>query len=308
MHSKSGHLIGLLAGLIAAPVLFFLMLKAGDDLTRIALFDGPNPPGGPSMSTAGSASAALLLAVAAVIAGLLAGTWRLPPLAPLAAGLPLVALGVYGEFDFVGMLRLLNHLLPSSLMPTAVDLEFSRMPQVLGVVLLVSAGWPWRWTGRPVASPRPHRGAVGIIAGTAAFPALWYLIQLANPVGYSTLVFDAHLPRVSYLFWLPQLAAGALMATLAAARWASPDAAGIAGLPLLVIGLLLALVPVDAARWIAPFVWSSRQISFGIGQSLSMGAFLLFGGLLATSALLPGRWRQPSSSPAADDAPVSEPV
>jgi len=308
MHSKAGHLIGLLVGVIAAPVLFFLILKAGEDLTRIELFDGPNPFGGPPMSTAGSASAALLLAAAAVLAGLLAATWRLSPLAPLAAGLPLVALGVYAQFDYVGMLRLLDHLLPESLMPTAVDLEFSRMPQVLGVALLVSAAWPWRWTRTPVASPRPHRGAVGIIAGTAALPALWYLIQLANPVGYSIVVFDAHLPRVSYLFWLPQLAAGALMAALAAARWASPDAAGIAGLPLLVIGLLLALIPVDAARWIGPFVWSSRPISFGTGQSLSMGALVLFGGLLATSAVLPGRWRQPSSSPAADDAPVSEAV
>jgi hypothetical protein len=308
MHSKSSHLIGVLAGLIAAPVLFFLMLKAGDDLTRIALFDGPNLLGGPPMSTAGSASAALLLAAAAVIAGLLASTWRLSPLAPLVAGLPLVALGVYAEIDYVGMLRLLDHLLPSSLMPTAVDLEFSRMPQVLGVVLLVSAAWPWRWTGRPPASPGPHRDAVGIIAGTAALPALWYLIQLANPVGYSTVVFDAHLPRVSYLFWLPQLAAGALMATLAAARWTSPDAAGIAGLPLLVIGLLLTLTPADTARWIAPFVWSPRPIAFGVGQSLSMGALVLLGGLLATSALLPGRGRQRSSSPAADDAPVCEAV
>ena len=308
MHSRSGHLIGLLAGVIAAPVLFFLMLKAGEDLTRIAISVRLNLFGGPPVSTAGSASAALLLAAAAVIAGLLAGTGRLSPLAPLAAGLPLVALGVYAQFDYVGMLRLLDHLLPSSLMPTAMDLEFSGMPQVLGAALLVSAAWPWRWTRMPVASPRPHRGAVGIIAGTAALPALWYLIQLANPVGYSIVVFDAHLPRTSYLFWLPQLAAGALIATLAAARWASPDAAGIAGLPLLVIGLLLALIPVDAARWIAPFVWSYRAIWFGMGQSLGMGALLLFGGMLATSAVLPGPWRQPSSSPAADDAPVSEPV
>ena len=58
MHSKSGHLIGVLVGLIAAPVLFFLMLKAGEDLTQIAILDGPNPVGGPPMSTAGSAYAA----------------------------------------------------------------------------------------------------------------------------------------------------------------------------------------------------------------------------------------------------------
>jgi hypothetical protein len=62
---------------------------------------------------------------------------------------------------------------------------------------------------------------------------------------------------------------------------------------------------------IARFVWSSRAIEPFLGQSVGLGAFLLFGGLLATSAALPWRWHQPSSSPApraGDDAPVSEPV
>ena len=48
-----------------------------------------------------------------------------------------------------------------------------------------------------------------------------------------------------------------------------------------------------------------------LGQSVGLGAFLLFGGLLATSAALPWRCHEPSSSPApraGDDAPVSEAV
>src|SRR5215471_13555349 len=128
-------------------------------------------------------------------------------------------------------------------------------------------------------------------------------------VGVVTVVFAAHLPHVFDLILLPQLAAAAVLGTLAAARWVSPIAAAIAGLPLLVTGLLLVLVPVDAGHGIARFIWSSRAIELGVGQSVGLGAFLLFGGLLATSAALPWRWHQPSSSPApgaGDDAPVSE--
>jgi len=318
MHSKSGHLLGALAGLIAAPVLAFLILKAGVDLTRIeAGVDltrievfAVSPPGFPPMSVAGSASAALLLAAAAVITGLLAGTWRLSPLAPLAAGLPLVALGLYAQFDYHGSALLLAHL-PTSMGPSADELERSGLWQVLGGTLLVSAAWPWRWTGKPAPSFRPERGLLGVPIGVVAFADLWYLLQLANPLGYATVVFAHHLPHVAYLNLLPQLAAAVVLGTLAAARWVSPIAAAIAGLPLLVIGLLLVLVPVDAQHWIARFTWSSRPIELGFGQSVGLGAFLLFGGLLATSAVLPWRWRQPSSSPApgaGDDAPVSEVV
>jgi hypothetical protein len=176
---------------------------------------------------------------------------------------------------------------------------------------MVSAAWPWRWTGRPAPSFRPERGPLGVLIGVVAFADLWYLLQLANPLGYATVVFAHHLPRVAHLNLLPQLAAAAVLATLAGARWVAPIAAAIAGLPLLVIGLLLVLVPVDAQHWIARFIWSSRPIALGFGQSVGLGAFLLFGGLLATSAVLPWRWRQPSSSPApeaGDDAPVSETV
>jgi hypothetical protein len=183
------------------------------------------------------------------------------------------------------------------------------MWQLLGGILLVSAAWPARWTGRPAASIRTERGALGIILGVAALPALWYLIQLANPVGYVTVALAAHTPRVYHLILVPQLMAAAVIGTLAAARWVSPDTPGIAGLPLLVIGLLLVLVPVDAEQWIAPFVWSSRPIVLGFGQSISLGAFLLFGGLLVTSAVLPRRWRQPPPSTAPEPgaaAAVSE--
>ena len=309
MHSKSGHLVGVLAGLIAAPVLAFLILRAGEDLTRIEVF-ASSPPGFPPMSAAGSASAALLLAAAAVISGLLAGTLRLSPLAPLAAGLPLVALGVYAQFDYFGSMLLLAHL-PASMGPSADELERSGLWQVIGATLMVSAAWPWRWTGRPAPSFRPERGLLGVLIGVVAFADLWYLIQLANPVSFVTVTIAAHLPHVFDLILLPQLALAAVLGTLAAARWVSPIAAAIAGLPLLVTGLLLVLVPVDAQHWIARFIWSSRPIMLGFGQSERLGAFLLFGGLLATSAALPWRWRKPSSSPApgaGDDAPVREAV
>jgi hypothetical protein len=298
MHTKAGHAVGVLTGLIAAAALFFMVLKGAEGLTRIEVFD-TSPAGFRPASTSGSASAAVLLAGAAVIAGLLAGTWRLSPVAPLLAGLALAAVGLYGRFDYLGMLRLMQHL-PAGLQPVFDELVRSGIWQVLGGILLVSAAWPWRWTGRLATSFRPERGALGVIVGVAAVPALWYLIQLANPVGYVTVVFEAHLPRVDYVDLLPQLAAAAVIAALAATRWVSPVAAAIAGLPLLVIGLLLVLVPVDAAQWIAPYAWSSRPIVLGEGQSLGLGAYLLFGGLLVTSAALPWRWRPPARSAAPD--------
>jgi len=309
MHGKSAHLVGVLAGLIAAPVLAFLILRAGEDLTRIEVFDA-SPPGFPSMSTAGSVSAALLLAAAAVITGLLAGTWPLSPLAPLVAGLPLVAFGLYTHFDYVGSQLLLAHF-PASIALSADELQRSGLWQVLGAMLLVSAAWPWRWSGRPAPGFRPERGTLGVLVGVVAFADLWYLIQLANPVGFFTVVVAAHLPHVFDLILLPQLALAAVLGTLAAARWVSPIAGAIAGLPLLVTGLLLVLVPVDAEHGIARFVWSSQAIGLSLGQSVGLGAFLLFGGLLTTSAALPWRWHQPPSSPApraGDDAPVSEAV
>jgi hypothetical protein len=77
MNGKAGYLVGVLVGVIAAPVLGWLLLESATDLQRIAVFDS-SPAGFPSMSTAGSATGAVLLAAAAVIAGLLAGMWRAP--------------------------------------------------------------------------------------------------------------------------------------------------------------------------------------------------------------------------------------
>jgi hypothetical protein len=157
---------------------------------------------------------------------------------------------------------------------------------------------PWRSTGNPAAPSGPDRTGYGIIIGFAALPALWYLIQLANPVGYSSVVHA----RVAYLDLFPPLVTAIVVAMLAATRWLSPVAEAIAGVPLLTIGLLLVLMPTDAARWIASLVWMSQSLAFGVGQSLSLGAFLLFGGLLVTSAALPWRWRPPR--PSGVSAPV----
>ena len=219
------------------------------------------------------------------------------PHAPIVPRLPLAAFGLYAHFDYVGSQLLLAHF-PTGMAPSADELERSGLWQVLGGTLLVSAAWPWRWTGRPAPAFRPDRGTLGVLVGVVAFADLWYLIQLANPVGFVTVVFAAHLPYVFDLILLPQLAAAAVLGTLAAARWVSPIAAAIAGLPLLVTGLLLVLVPVDAGHGIARFVWSSRAIELGVGQSVGLGAFLLFGGAtgdlgrptlaLAPAVILPG--------------------
>jgi hypothetical protein len=61
MHTKAGHAVGVLTGLIAGPVLFFMVLKGAEGLTRIEMFD-TSPAGFPPASTSGSASAAMMLA------------------------------------------------------------------------------------------------------------------------------------------------------------------------------------------------------------------------------------------------------
>lgn len=96
MHRKAGHAIGVAVGVFAVPVLGYLLVRSAVDLDRIMIFDQPGPYGMPPDSTSGSLVAAAALAGAAVIAGLLAGTWRLSPLAPLLAGLALTGFGLFG--------------------------------------------------------------------------------------------------------------------------------------------------------------------------------------------------------------------
>ena len=96
-----------------------------------------------------------------------------------------------------------------------------------------------------------------------------------------------------------------VIGVLAAAWWVSPVAAAIPGVPLLAVGLGLALAPTGTSQGAAHFVLGGQPLlALGAPQSVSYGAYLLFGGMLVVSAALPWRWRRPGATPTPDPAPV----
>ena len=305
MHSRTGHLTGALIGLAAAFAVGYLLLKSAAQLHWIAELYQSSPPGGqpgvtqppPSFAVHGSVSAAGMLLVIAVITGLLASTWRLSPLAPLLAGLPLVAVGLYpivilplaGPSAYLAMQTWMWSL-PDLLGLGSDDLWASGIWLLLGGIMLVSAAMPWRWTGKLAPAGRDRTG-IGVLIGVFCIFGLWYLLQLAKPVSYGLVL---------------QAAAATVIGAFAAARWVSPVAAVLSGIPLLTVGLLLVIAPVSAARWTSWLVFGAQPISVDSGQSLSLGVLVLVGGLLLVSAAAPWRWRQPSTPPAAVPAAMAE--
>lgn len=197
--------------------------------------------------------------------------------------------------------------LPASLRGATDTLLASGMWQLLGGILLVSAAMPWRWA-REEAAARRSRAGIGAFIGLFGIAGLWYLLQLASPVGYAFVTVTVGLPRVFDLILLPQAAAAVVIGVFAAARRVSPAAAVVSGIPLLAAGLLLVLAPVGTARWIAPLVWGGQPVSFDSTQSLTMGVLVLVGGLLLVAAAAPWRWRQPVAPPAAAPAVMAGPL
>jgi hypothetical protein len=310
MHSRTGHLTGALIGLAAAFVVGYLLLKSAAQLNWTALLDGPWPLAGrPAAMTqyggtatvGGAVSAAGMLLVIAIITGLLASTWRLSPLAPLLAGLALLAVGLAGQFAYLQVEPWMLRNLPVTLGVAIDTLLASGICQLLGGVMLVSAAMPWRWNGK-LAPARPSRTEIGVLIGLFGIAGLWYL--LVDPVGYAFVTARAGLPSVFDSILLPQAAAATVIGAFAAARWVSPVAAVFSGIPLLTAGLFLVIAPVGTAQWTYPLIWGAQRISSGgSGQSLTMGVLVLVGGLLLVSAAAPWRRRQPSTPPA--DAPAA---
>ena len=313
MHSRTGHLTGALIGLAAAFAVGYLLLRSAAQLNWVAISyvssaagqpPGVVPPPG-ALAVHGSVSAAGMLLLAAIITGLLASTWRLSPLAPLLAGLALLAAGLAGQFAFLHVALWMFRNLPPSLGLASDALFGSGIWTLLGGIMLMSAAMPWRWTGKLAPAGRNRTGA-GVLIGVLGGAGLWYLLQLASPVGYVFVTVRTGLPHNFDLILLPQAAAAAAIGALAAARWVSPTAAVISGIPLLAVGLLLVIAPAGTARWTSPLVWGGQPISTDSVQSLTLGVLVVVGGLLVVSAAAPWRWRQPSTPPAAAPAAVAE--
>jgi hypothetical protein len=311
MHSRTGHLTGALIGLAAAFAVGYLLLKSAVQLQWIAMLYQSWPPGGqpgvtqppPTPAVHGSVSAAGMLLVIAVITGLLASTRRLSPLAPLLAGLALLAVGLAWAFYPLETWMLG---LPDNLGISSDDSLMSGIWQLLGGILLVSAAMPWRWTGKLAPAGRDRTG-IGVLIGIFCIFGLWYLLQFASPAGFAGVAFRIGLPRFSFdLSLLPQAAAATVIGAFAAARWVSPAAAVLSGIPLLTVGLLLVIDPVSAGRWTSWLVFGAQPISYGNGQPLSMGVLVLVGGLLLVSATEPWRWRQLSTPRGAAPAAMAE--
>jgi hypothetical protein len=138
---------------------------------------------------------------------------------------------------------------------------------------------------------------VGAAIGLIAAGALWYLpMRSAQDLDHIA-IFDAPGP-----FGVPppstsdSIVAAAVLA----------GAALIAGLPLLAVGLSLVLAPAGTSQAITSYILGGQPLSIGQGQSVALGAYLLFGGMLVVSAALPWRWRKPGTVPEADTGPATD--
>lgn len=259
------------------------------------------------LSAAGSAGAALMIAVAAVITGCLCGWRSLSPTAPLAAGVPLFCLGLPWSWSYASW----DSLRPLAAPWGALNAAEARVPLVLGGVLIAAALVPGRWTRRP-AGPSRKPWALGVLLGFIAIPVIGYVIQITNNF------------MTGYVYWLPAV----LRTSAVAQRYAFPVlliaalgflaaspplprlAAVIAGVPLVAIGVLGLLAPAAVASL---FGWSAVPSSLVANSSQLVpnsvfGSFsgpswhdglmffavcglpLLYGGVLVASGLSPDRW------------------
>jgi hypothetical protein len=223
MHSRTGHLTGALVGLAAAFVVGYLLLESAAQLDWNAYLSGPWATAGtPAAVTpsdgiptvGGSVFAAGMLLVIAIITGLLASSPRLSPLAPLLAGLALLAVGLAGQFAYFQVDSWMLQNLPVTLGPASDTLLTSGIWQLLGGIMLVSAAMPRRWTGK-LAPARPARTEIGVLIGLAGIAGLWYL--LVNPVGYNSVTGKTGLPDAFDLILMPQAAAAAVAPDIDAA-------------------------------------------------------------------------------------------
>lgn len=86
------------------------------------------------------------------------------------------------------------------------------------------------------------------------------------------------------------------MGLLASARWLSPVAALIAGVPLVVVGLFALLMPSTAQSVIVQLVYG-QDWQPATEFLAASGWLAFFGGMVLAAGITSGRWRQPRSAP-----------
>lgn len=179
------HLVSAGVGIAVAPAVAYLFL---DGVMRTAFLStamqtsqlpGLQPGAGAVLPLHSVWLAAIELAAAGALAGVVAGAGWISPVAPLVAGLPLLALHFYANSSLAALAGVIRHT-PSGLALPLQETMTSDAFLLIGGALTVSALAPWRWwAGRPPAQ-WANWHAVGIIVGMAAIPALWLVLQVSE--------------------------------------------------------------------------------------------------------------------------------
>ena len=305
MRPGSRHLVGVGAGIGPAAAVSLLLFggeyKAFATQSWAVAQAPPGPGHGVAMGLAATSSAlgAAMIATAALVVGILCGSRRLSPAAPLVAGLPLFAFGLLTWLDTWRVTLLFGGSFALPWFGLVTDQVFL----VVGAVLLISAAVPSRWQpGLGSYRRSPGWKGLPLVAGIVAVPVAWYLIQLTNltagdyPDSYWWPFHQHSGDTVDVLFVLVI----AVLGVLAASRTLRITAI-IAGLPLLIMGALGLLAP-TLAKDLIDAVGLGLAWRHAVLLDVTSGLPLLYGGILVTSGLIPARTARPRAAAAAAKA------
>jgi hypothetical protein len=293
------HLIGAGTGLLAAPAIAFLLLEGiqGTTFLSLALPSSHPPPGYPPGTGIPLTVHSLWLPAAefigaATVAGVLAGARWISPVGPLVAALPFLVIHFYAHSGILAFAEVSRHV-PAGWMLAVNQAILSDAFLLLGGALAVSAIAPWRWRISRPSARWANWHALGVIAGMAAVPLLWFILQLSE----SAVTPIAAPVRLAFAgeFLLFMVVGAVTIGVLASGRWLSPVAALIAGAPLAAVGLFTLAAPAEAQSVIDSVVYGDTWQP--ATESLAASGWLvLFGGMVLVAGVMPGRWRREALS------------
>jgi hypothetical protein len=304
------HLVSAGVGIAAAPSVAFLFLDGAMRTAFLSIVMRTTEiPGLPPGATSGlplhsSWLAALEFIAAGALAGVVAGARWVSPVAPLLAGLALLAFHFYTHWSPATLAGVMRQT-PSGLVLPLQQAVVSDVFLLIGGALIVSALAPWRWRADRLPGPWANWHAVGVIAGMAAIPALWLVLQLSE--GAASDMGPPGIVRSDSEFLLFMAVGAIVMGLLASARWISPVAALIAGIPLLAVGLFALLMPGTAQNVIVQLVYGQDWLPATETLAAS-GWLVMFGGMLSAAGITSGRWRREARSAPEGAAPTPGPT